>query len=187
MNSLVCKFIKLARKEFSFLKEDYGMDLIESTHKACVRYQSSISWLEIWYDRFSLYVSIGLMNSDIKESLWAIKLFKTGEAKSVSYMASTEEALEKGVYRLGNYVKLYCNEALTGNIDFYKKMRQDLDTANAKVELKSRIFEIELYAKNAWENKDYKKVVELYGPLREHLTKAQKKRLNMCIRLLKVK
>ena len=163
------------------------MNLIESAHEACVRYQSSISWLEIWYDRFSLYVNIGLMNSDLKESLWAIKLFKTGEAKSVSYMASTEEALERGLYRLANYVKLYCDEALTGNIDFYKKVRQELDTANAKAELQSRIHDIEMHAKVAWENKDYAKVVELYDPLRQHLTQAQEKRLNICIRLQKEK
>ena len=187
MNNLNNKFTESAKKDFSFLITNYSMDLVESTNEACVRYQSCISWLEIWYDRFSLFVNIGLLNSDLHESLWAIKLFKTGEARSVSYIASNEEALGKGINRLADYVKLYCNEALTGDIDFYKKMRKELDDTNAKSELRNKINDIESRAKMAWDNKDYRKEVELYDPLQQHLTQAQEKRRSICIRLLQEK
>jgi len=178
------RFVEYAIKYFAFLKTVYGMDLVETAHKECVRYQSCLSWIEIWYDRFSIHIDIGIMNSSLKESLWIIKFYKTGEAKSVHYMASTEEALEKGVKKLANFVRLYCDEALKGDIAFYKKVHRFWDNVTAKYDLENKVKDIELQAKEAWGEKDYMTVVELYSSLLPNLSKVQKKRLSICYRHL---
>jgi hypothetical protein len=175
MNSLNKEFEILARKHFSFLHTNYGMDLVDTMTEVCIRYQSFVSWLEIWYDRSSLYIDIGIMDSDVKESLRAIKMLKTGEAKTVTYMASTVVALEKGLRRLASYVMAYCDEALKGDIVFFREVRQKKEDIDAEIAVKNLILSIELHAKEAWHRKDYARVVEIYAPYRHNLTLVQKK------------
>ena len=183
MNILNAIFIENVISNFHFL-EKYNMVLKESWCQSCVRYQSDLSWLEVWYDKLSLSVDMGLMGSDIKQSLWSIKKFKTGEASSTVYMASTESKIKKGLNKLANCVELYCHEALRGEIEFYEKLQQYLNDDCSK-SIRGKISsDIESYANDAWKSKNYAKVIELYSPLFEHLTPVQKKRLQICVKLV---
>ena len=79
-----------------------------------------------------------------------------------------------------SYVKLYCHKPLSGDIIFYKELENNRIKCEQGCALKNRISEIEELVKNSWEKKDYKKIVDLYYPILEHLSPMQKKRLNIC-------
>ncbi|MCL2474557.1 MAG: hypothetical protein FWF37_00240 [Chloroflexi bacterium] len=173
-------FTKSVQEYFSFLKEKYNLEIQSKKCAECVSFKSDITWLEIWFDKYSLYIEMGMNNGLYQTSLGEIKQFITGESDSVSYMASDEEKLRKGLQRLSDYVKLYCHKALYGDIEFYKEVKENQERLERERALENKINNIEELAKIALKKHDYKKVIDLYNQILEHLSPIQKKRLSMC-------
>lgn len=178
-------FVQLVQEYFLFLQEEYDMHIKDEEVAECVSFKSNITWIEIWHDKYSLFIEMGTNDGLYQTSLWDIMQFVTGEGNSASYMASDEEKLKKGLQRLSNYVKLYCHKALSGNIEFYKEVQKNKKTREQEHAFRNKISNIEELAKAAWEKQDYKKIINLYDPILEHLSPMQKKRLSICKKMVK--
>jgi hypothetical protein len=80
MNSEV--FSQLAQDYFSYLKK-YDMHFIEGKIEECVRFESNSTWLEIWFDKYSLFIKMGLNSESYEIYLWDIMEFIIGTGKDV--------------------------------------------------------------------------------------------------------
>ena len=174
-------FNQSTQNYFSFLKE-YGMDIVDGMTEECVRFESCNTWLEIWFDKYSLFVKMGLTKKTYELSLWDIVEYTNGSGNDVFYMASNEEQLQKGLQKQSDYVKLYCKEALLGNIQFYKEILQKKEMQEQENSMKYKNRNVEERARYAWENGDYNEVVALYQSIKEDLTPIQEKRLSLSLR-----
>jgi hypothetical protein len=172
-------FTQQVRKSFLFLQAKYGMHIEENEIAGCVRFKSKIAWIEIRYDRYSLFIEIGTNDGLYQTSLWDIMQYATGEGKAASYMASDEEKLRKGLQRLSDYVNMYGHEALSGNVEFYKQIQKNRETLEKTYAAGNRIDNIEELAKAAWEKQDYIEIINLYESISEHLSPLQRKRLSI--------
>lgn len=177
-------FRQLTENYFSFLQSEYGMDIQEKETLECVRFKSNITWLDIWFDKYSIYIELGTNDGLYRTSLWDIMQFVNGSGKLSCYMASDEEKLKKGLKRLSDYVKSYCQKALLGDVKFYKNIQRRQEEYSRDIALKNKLSYIEELVKIAWKNKDYCKIIELYNSVLEHLSPMQNKKLKLCKKLL---
>jgi hypothetical protein len=92
-------------------------------------------------------------------------------------MAPNEEKLKKGLQKLSDYVKLYCGEALSGDIDFYKKIISSREIKENSINYINQ--NIEKCAKIAWLSGYYEEVIRLYQLIKDDLTPIQKKRVQL--------
>jgi hypothetical protein len=178
-------FTQLTEEYFLFLQKEYRMNVQDKKVAGCVSFKSNITWIEILFDKYSLFIEMGTNDGLYQVSLWDVMQFATGEGNSASYMASDEEKLKKGLQRLSDYVKLYCHKALSGDIEFYKELQRCKEKREQEYAFKNKISNIEELAKAAWEKQNYKKIIDLYNPILEHLSPLQKKRLNICKNMVK--
>jgi len=178
-------FAQLAEENFLFLQNEFGMKTQEKRTAECVCFKSSVTWVEIWFDKYSLSVEMGTNDGLYQASLWDILQLTSEEGRSASYMATDEEKLTKGLKLLSGYVKQYCNKALSGDIEFYKELQRIKEERNQEYAYKNRIISIEEQAKTAWDNQNYKEIIRLYRPILEHLSPLQKKRLEICMKKLR--
>ena len=179
------RFAQLAEENFLFLQNEYSMNIQEKRADECVCFKSNVSWIEVWFDKYSLSVEMGTNDGLYQASLWDIMQLTTEEGSSASYMAADEEKLTKGMKLLSGYVKQYCNKALSGDIEFYKELQRIKEERNQEYAHKNRINSIEEQAKTAWDNQNYKEIIRLYRPILEHLSPLQKKRLEICKRMVR--
>jgi len=179
------RFAQLAEENFIFLQNEFSMNIQEKRNHECVCFKSNVSWIEIWFDKYSLSVEMGTNDGLYQASLWDIMQLTSGEGRSASFMAADEEKLIKGLQLLSSYVKKYCNKALAGDIEFYKELQKTKEERNQEYANKNRINSIEEQAKTAWENRNYKEIISLYRPILEHLSPLQKKRLKICEKMVR--
>ena len=179
------RFAQLAEENFLFLQNEFSMNIQEKRTDECVCFKSNVSWIEIWFDKYSLSVEMGTNDGLYQASLWDIMQLTSGEGRSASYMAADEEKLIKGLRLLSSYVKQYCNKALAGDIEFYKELQKIKEERNQEYAYRNRINSIEEQAKIAWENRNYKEIISLYRPIFEHLSPLQKKRLEICTKMVR--
>jgi len=175
-------FTKLTKEYFIFLEEKYDMSIQSIENAECIRYISNVTWLEVWYDKYSLFIEMGTNDGFNKTTLWDILQFVDRKGLVSSYMASDETTLRKGMQLLSDYVKLYCNKALIGDTEFYKEVKESKENHEKKDALKNKLNYIEELAKAAWVKQDYNEVINIYEPILEHLSPMQNKRLNICYR-----
>ncbi|MDR1573066.1 MAG: hypothetical protein LBS24_02010 [Clostridiales Family XIII bacterium] len=173
-------FAGLVREYFSFLRAKHGMRVENTEIAECVSFRSDVAWMEILYDRYSLFVEMGTNDGLCRASLWDVMQFATGEGKSASYMAPDEEKLRKGLRRLSDYVKIYCGKALSGDAEFYGEVQKCKEAHEKESAFRNKADHIEELAKAAWKKQEYSRVISLYGSILEHLSPTQKKRLGIC-------
>lgn len=178
-------FTQLTEEYFLFLQKEYRMNVQDKKVAECVSFKSNITWIKIWFDKYSLFIEMGTNDGLYQVSLWDVMQFSTGEGNSASYMASNEEKLKKGLQRLSDYVKLYCHKALSGDIEFYNELQRCIEKREQEYAFKNKISNIEELAKAAWEKQDYNKIIGLYNPILEHLSPIQRKRLSICKNMIK--
>ncbi|MCL2078184.1 MAG: hypothetical protein FWH08_07265 [Oscillospiraceae bacterium] len=177
-------FIEFTFNYFGFLKENYDMHIVDTKYEECIKFESKITWLELWYDRYSLFVEIGTNDGRYQISLLEIMQFVMGSETSVSYTASDDERLKNGLQFLSDFVKTYAHKALLGDIDFFKEIEKNNEKNKEEIGNRNNLNYIEELAKAAWEKRDYYEVIKLYTPILKHLSETQIKRLNLCKKMI---
>lgn len=171
-------FNQQVQKHFMFLQSEYNMSVAETRHDECFTFESDAACVNIWFDKYSLDVIMRTKNGSFELSLRDVLHYQTGSSRDAEYMATNEEKLDKGLQKLSGFVKLYCHEALSGNVEFYKKIAEHKEKFKKEYAFRNMVSSIEERAKVAWERKDYKQVIEIYGSVIGYLTPVQEKRLN---------
>lgn len=174
-------YTQMAHNYFRFLQNEYNMHITRNDDLGCIRFESEITWLELWYEQFTLSVAVGIKGKSYTVSLFDIVKFM-GEDVNVTYMASTEERLEKGMQLLSDCVKKYAQKALLGDIDFYEDVMMFLKRKRESARRSNEMKYLEELARTAWENKNFSEVIRLYNSKFDQLTPLQRKKLNYALK-----
>ncbi len=93
------------------------------------------------------------------------------------YQASNPRSISKAVEDLANLIKAHGKDALTGQYQYYKKI-SERKLKKQQIALTEKMLKVaENRAIDAWKRKDFRKVVEIYEPIKEHLSTKQTKKL----------
>lgn len=182
-------FEDAVREHFTFLEELYGYQCICSD-LYCVKYSSDKAYMNIYHERISyeLYFEIGMIpenyNSPLKINLNDIVTMCSTLREKGTLQASNKNGVYTLVKDLASITLTYAQDAINGSVDYFKSVlvcRQQMQE-NALLLQEMKLAEEK--AKEAWNMKDYKTVVEIYSLLEIQLDSIQLKRLDYAKKML---
>jgi hypothetical protein len=177
-------FQDTVREYFAFIENQYGFRCV-SSDLYCVKYTSDKAYLHVYHERisFELYFVVGMLpescNNPLKADTRDFIAMDNDTERSLLYQASKKEGVRAAVEELAELAGTHAVDALSGSPQFYE------DIANSRTkrqEIAMRLHQLETADQKAgiaWDNRDYKRVVELYTPYEPHLRPVQIKKLNI--------
>lgn len=182
-------FKKCALREFNFLINDYGF---RCTHSDTyhVRFESKVVFVEIHYDgqrSFEMDFSLGLLG-DLYEGkerpfyLAELIEFSTpdDDQKFPIMQASKPEKIVRLMPKLADLAKAYAKEFLFGDEIRFKNLSDLREKKCNQYVLEKKLKDVRAAVQKAWDDRDYARVIELYEPVRKHITPSELKRLEYC-------
>ena len=173
-------------KSFDFLQSDHSFSCVNANEYS-VRYESDTVFVSVRFDNgrsFELDVEIGLRGVlyDGQERPFnlgeVLRLKGVEEKEGYTFLqASTQQRLENAINRLSSLLKLYATDLLDGNRFVFKSLADLRLKEGEEYALKRDLKLIRSEVKKAWKEKDFAKVVNLYSPIKSHITAAEKKKL----------
>jgi hypothetical protein len=168
---------------FKFLS-DFGLHLVEEK-LTFVRYESSEVFVNVYHGRasYELGVEIGrLKEPQAKLSIfdvvrWAGAEKAEGFGQHVMFQVSSREGVEEFVPKLATLVRKHAIRLLRGGEDAYHIALESRARRYADEMKEGNLRVVRSKADTAWQAKDYVRVVEVYGPVREELTEVEAKKL----------
>src|SRR5690242_2807854 len=179
------RFSEAVRLAFRFLIEDFFFSLIKED-VTYVRYESQTVFVNVYHGRASYELNVEIGERVIGERR-PENPFTIGEILQVinpqqyadyrPYQATTSESVEKFVYELAHLVRKYAKPALLGEQEFFQQVHERRHQNSNKLLLTWELNRVRRDVEIAWREKNYRRVVEIYNPLKEHLTPAEAKKL----------
>jgi hypothetical protein len=178
-------FLEAATSEFMFLIEEYSFSCVKSDI-TYIRYESQRVFVNVYQGRasFELNVEIGerAISQDTQEASFTIGdiLYAVNPHVAESYRpyeATKPESVKKFVRELARLVKEYATPALLGDHACFEKVAAVQLLRSRSLLLDSDLQRAKREVEAAWREKDFKRIVEVYEPLKEHLTLAEAKKL----------
>jgi hypothetical protein len=173
-----------ARHQFDPVAQKFGLVCVASTEWG-LRYENDKVFLTVNFDSarsYELGVEIGKKNTKYPGPPFSLaevlRLRDVQDAEFVSgLMISDETRLPDVLSRLAKLTVSYASDFLMGNDFSFAQVEKMRNKESAEFELVSRL----RYAKStvdvAWSEKDYEAIVRVLEPLEQHLSPAEKKRL----------
>lgn len=175
-------FQEAVRKHFAFLEEQYGYRC-DSSNLYCVKYSSGRVYLNVYHEKLSyeIYLQIGLLPENYTNQLKVTseELIKmSGLKENTYYQASNFDNVDNVIEKLANVVRMYAIDALKGSEDYFKTISVERAQNQQAALLLHELKIAEEKAKSAWDKKEFKSVIEIYGKIEKYLTPVQFKRLD---------
>jgi hypothetical protein len=168
---------------FSFLSS-YGFKVVEE-NVTFVRFESSAVFVDVYHGRasFEIGVHIGLLGdrngyvslSDI--IAWAGAERAEGFGQHVMFQVSTREGVQEFVPKVSELVNKYAAPFLMGKANAYQAAHAIASRRGGEYAKQVNLSPVRARAETAWHSKNYPQVVELYGSMRDDLTKVEAARL----------
>jgi hypothetical protein len=170
---------------FDFLTAEYGFHRTK-VDVTFIRYESRDVFVNVYHGRssYELGLEIGRFaervgTEDVEFSLGNIIDVMGARAQTgyTFFQASTPEKVKRLVSRLADLLKEYGKAALTGDPLFFSKLRDEAARKSDDYLKQIQLSRIREQVGQAWHQKNYFKVVELYESVRDDLTPAEIKKL----------
>lgn len=176
-------FTDAVLSHFKFLS-DFGF-LPVKEKVTFVRYESPEVFVNVYHGRasYELGVEIGRLNEPQKKLHiftivhWAGAAEAEGFGKHVMFQVGTREGIQEFVPKLAALVKKYATPLLRADESAFRSALEFQAKQWVAYEKEVRLRDLRTRAEAAWHAKDYARVVELYGPVREELTEVEAKKL----------
>jgi hypothetical protein len=176
------QFSQVVEREFRFLIDDYYYELVKS-EATFVRYESKSYFMNIFHGRISyeIGVEIGDLTVGWEDYIYphGILDYVLGPDHGITtyFQASSREAVENCVVKLAGIIRKHCMDVASGDrraIDaIIEAQWKDSEEYTKQVVQEP----VRREAEEAWRNKDYSKVVSLYGSIKEDLSEIELKKL----------
>lgn len=185
LNRARLRFAENAKAEFDFLESEYGLCATE-TAQTLVRYESPSLIVVVYHGRSSYEVGVEITPRGIRregEQPFSlddlVALCGRRDLLPAGFLqASTEEAVRISVARAAAIVRECGGKALRSD-PFELRRLTVLRSERAQLHaLERRLAAVRADAENAWRERDYRRVEELYRAVEPHLTAAEIGRLN---------
>jgi len=185
-------FAGTVKQTFSFLIQDYGMECTAERKNSFIKvcYASKDVFLYVHFDTYSyeLGLEVGLLSVGSKESCFysLAEVLEVVLGKDHEYttfcQSSTKDGVEEYIKHFSEIVKNHYEPALQNRKDFFECLAL-AKSASAELSMRNlRLQDVRKEAAEAWDNKDYSRLVELYEPIRSELTNAELKKLDYALK-----
>lgn len=175
------RFEEAVLAAFGFLTSEYGFRQEDST-PSCVRYEGNGVVVAVSHDRNSFEITATVEREHSGEQFTAWEIARLAGAPDVdertSLQASTPDRVENLVPALANTLKRYGGAALRGDEGFYLRLRELQWQESERFLSEGRLSWVRQQAREAWQNHDYKRVVQLLEEVRGGLSAAELKKLS---------
>lgn len=176
------RFNQVVEREFRFLIDDYKYRLVKS-ESTFVRYESKSYFMNIYHGRISY--EIGVEIGDHLVGWWdyispsGILNYVMGPDHGITtyFQASTREAVENCVVKLAGTIRKYCMDVASGDQKAIDAIIEAQGKRNEEYTRQVVQEPVRREAEQAWRDKDYSKVVSLYGSIKEDLSEIEMKKL----------
>ena len=184
----------IAIKEFDFLKADYGFKCVKAG-PWLVKYESNVVFINIHFDgnrSYELGCELGRNDGfrgslEVPFDLGEIIRCRENSEKTIqtSFQVTSSESLQKFCKLLAAHLKHYALEFLIGSSSAFKQVAdfRDRECEDYVLERDLGLMRSQLGA--AWQNRDYKKVVELLSPFKGKLEHSELKKLDYALKMEK--
>lgn len=175
-------FNQSARTSFQFLINDYGFKLVKS-ELTMIRYETDLLFVNIYHGRssYELGFECGLKSKGEESRYRLPTIIKglLGNAQNIqtSHQASNKEAIINGLRKIANMVRENCNSILKAEDIAFTQIEKAALAEGRELSYKYTIEPIKEKAEQAWKDKDFKKVINLYNSIKNNLTDLEIKRL----------
>ena len=174
-----------ARRGFDALARQFGMSCVVSNDRE-VCYESAKTFLTINFDNgrsYELGIEIGRKTSAKPErpvSLAEVLRLRGLEEAAVvdGMMVSDAVRLPEALARLAKLTSQHAADFLMGSDFLFAQVAKLQKVESAAYALEGALRFARARSAAAWEKRDHQGVVQPFGPLEEHLTPAEKKRLD---------
>jgi hypothetical protein len=175
------RFRETVMAEFRFL-ESLGLR-IETANETYVRYLGSVASIEVFHGRSSYELGVNVIREDVTYSLneFAEMLAASrGTTSTLQPFAATDaHSVEGGVRRLSMALKEVIELIAENGAATYEELHKRREIRRHKLALASMADRVRPKADEAFREKDYGRAAELYQSIREDLSPAELRRLNI--------
>jgi hypothetical protein len=177
-------FEEAVRQSFRFV-DDYGLLLVESG-PTFVRYESKDVFLNVYHGRasYEMGVEIGRLSKQAEKlNLYDVlnaknALIKEGLSGHTTFQASSREHVLMLVPKLSSLVKEYADLLLQADDEEYRTVLEQESRRAAEETRAFQLNQVRRSAEQAWHDKQYDRLIDLYGPWRKHLTESETMKLS---------
>ena len=175
-------FAEEARKAFSFL-HDIGFIEVEAL-PTLVRYRKEDIEVDVYHGRQSYEIGCGVTSLGTRYAISEIIRANDPETgKHFRYpAATTAEGVVYGLEELSELMKLYGRASLDGNPQFFSTLESQRKLLAREYALDVLARQLRAEADEAFRKMDYSKAAETYSQIRERLSPAEVKKLNISIK-----
>jgi len=186
------RFAEEVLAAFDFLTTDYGFHCTK-VDVTFARYESQEVFVNVYHGRASYEVELEIGRfaervgtEEVKFGLGDIIGVMGARSKTgyTFFQASTAGRVKRLVPRLAELLKQYGKDALSGDPQFFVRLRAEQSRTSREFWKESDLRTIRGKAVEAWNQKNYLKVVELYESVRNDLTPAEVKKLEYAMKHL---
>ena len=182
-NRAELRFVEEAQTAFHFLVQELGFRLVKCEPPTFVRYESNELFLNVYHGRLSyeIDVEIGRILDPYQRRYWiadVLGAILSWEDKSRTYFqASNQKALRGCIQVIADLVATHDLPMLAGDLGVLDRVAAYASEKNAAYTRQLVEQPVRDAAHKAWRAKDYVRVRELYGSIRDSLTPVERKRL----------
>jgi len=168
---------------FRFLRER-GFEVVKKD-ATLVRFESKHVFVNVYHGRASFELGIEMARLAVPEEQVTIydaiqragAEESEGLGKHVMFQVSTREGVREFVPKLASLLQKYGDPFLRGDEDAYREAVQAQKSAATQYEKEVALAKMRREAETAWQEKDYAKIVELYGEWSGELSEVEARRL----------
>jgi hypothetical protein len=175
------RFKDTALKEFHFL-ESLGFRVAE-TNETDVRYAGPTADLEVFHGRQSYEIGVNVVHQGDRYSLEEIRNLQSlqcGDAADFRKFAATDaHGIEVGVARVASACRECLQIILNDDPAIYRELQKLREAHGRELALASLISQVRPKADEAFRAKNYRQAAELYESIREGLSPAELRRLEI--------
>jgi hypothetical protein len=184
-------FTKLARQSFDFLTHE-GFAEIDA-NAISITFASAAAIVAVNWDSRSgeLDVLFGLPSKVRQPALYSLtdilRMEGADEPERISpFQISQVDRLERFLNKLALDSRQYARPALNGDRMFFRRL-EIFRSAEAKAAmLETELSRVRSDATKAWHRRDFTKLVSLYTSIKDHLSEAEKKKLEYAERQVRL-
>jgi len=177
-------FAEAVLTAFDFLVESYGFRVTRA-EPTLVRFESQRVFVNIYHGRssYELGLEIGRLIGESGEgehpfSLDTILMLDGAQnPPKALFQASTSQDVNDCVHKLASLVRKYAASALAGDNLTFKRLAEIRAKMSAEIHHAMRLRDIRAEADQAWKERNYPRVLELYESVKSDLTASEVKKL----------
>ena len=178
-------FKETVGEHFQFLVEDYGFSFLgfQTDSGVSCRYESRKVFIQFHYypPGFEIDILLGRKGKeDVKEGnpfyFQEVLSFLKKES-TCGFMACSVDNVKSCIPILGKLLKEVGDSFLNGVDEDYKNLSFYRNAENNRYAIEQELKQTRKLVEDAWRDKEYRKVIELFSPLQEWLNPTEVKKL----------